>query len=160
MPDFGPFFSFFIYFRPPRGAPSPEGEGAPKVLVALATILKTFCFPCFLDRVAWSSFASRAFLLLTLAPSTSFFEVFGGGMVMFSAPITRWPTFRDSPTENKLRHEIATPTNTNERRQLCGRTILVNRSCLHSVYTHTSVDEPQDFQEGTEGAPPAGQETP
>ena len=24
------------------------------------------------------------------------------------------------------------------------------------MYTHTNVDEPQDFQEGTEGAPPAG----
>ena len=78
-------FFFFIYFRPPRGAPSPEGEGAPKVLVALATILKTFCFPCFLDRVAWSSFASRA---VTMAPPTSFFEVFEGGMVMFSVATT------------------------------------------------------------------------
>ena len=119
MYDFKPFFLRILFFQP-SGAPSPEGEGALKVLVALATILKTFCFPCFLDRVAWSSFASRA---VTMAPPTSFFEVFEGGMVMFSVSITRWPTFRDSPTENKLRHAIAKSTNKNERRQLCGRTI-------------------------------------
>ena len=109
MYDFKPFFLRILFFQP-SGAPSPSSHERSKFLVVVASSLKTFFSLFFLYRVASSFFASRAFLWLTLAPSTSFFEVFGGGMVMFSAPITRWPTFRDSPTENKLRHEIAIKT--------------------------------------------------
>ena len=77
MYDFKPFFLRILFFQP-SGAPSPSSHERSKFLVVVASSLKTFFSLFFLHRVASPFFASRAFLWLTLAPSTSFFEVFGG----------------------------------------------------------------------------------
>ena len=103
MYDFKPFFLRILFFQP-SGAPSPSSHERSKFLVVVASSLKTFFSLFFLYRVASSFFASRAFLWLTLAPSTSFFEVFGGGMVMFSVAHSRYPPFQATPTENKKNH--------------------------------------------------------
>ena len=102
MFDFKPFFLRILFFQP-SGAPSPSSLERLKFLVVVASSLKSFVSVFSLSR-CFVLFASRAFLLLTLAPSTSFFEVFGGGMVMFSVAHSRYPPFQATPTENKKNH--------------------------------------------------------